>query len=123
MANTTESVADIRSESFPDYQQRIEDAYIEGYDPVSLGAPHSSLNTHALWIAMGLILAALFGVGLAVWGGAAMVWGMGSESNIGSRLLILGLIEFAATMISAVVLMFVARRGYKDYRTRTGRVN
>ena len=123
MANTPESVADIRSESFPDYQQRIEDAYIEGYDPVSLGAPHSSLNTHALWIAMGLILAALFGVGLAVWGGAAMVWGMGSESNIGSRLLILGVIEFAVTMISAVVLMFVARRGYKDYRTRTGRVN
>ena len=37
MANTPESVADIRSESFPDYQQRIEDAYIEGYDPVSLG--------------------------------------------------------------------------------------
>ncbi|TVS29429.1 hypothetical protein [Corynebacterium sanguinis] len=123
MANTPESVADIRSESFPDYQQRIEDAYIEGYDPVSLGAPHSSLNTHSLWIAMGLILASLFGVGLAVWGGAAMVWGMGSESNIGSRLLIIGVIEFAVTMIAAIVLMSMGRRGYKEYRTRTGRVN
>ena len=72
---------------------------------------------------MGLILASLFGVGLAVWGGAAMVWGMGSESNIGSRLLILGVIEFAVTMIAAIVLMSMGRRGYKEYRTRTGRVN
>ncbi|QPK83447.1 hypothetical protein G7Y29_01090 [Corynebacterium qintianiae] len=123
MANTHESVADIRSESFPDYQQRIEDAYIEGYDPVSLGAPHSSLNTHSMWIAMGLILAALFGVGLAVWGGAAMIWGMGSEANAGGRLLVLGLIEVAVTLIAAIILMNVGRRGYKDYRTRTGRIN
>ena len=123
MANTTDSVADIRSESFPDYQQRIEDAYIEGYDPVSLGAPHSSLNTHSMWIGMGFILAALFGIGLSVWGGAAMIWGMGSETNVGKQLLILGLIEVAVTLIGAVILMSIGRRGYKEYRTRTGRVN
>lgn len=123
MANSTDSVADIRGESFPDYQQRIEDTYIEGYDPVSLGAPHSSLNTHAMWIGMGLILAALFGIGLSVWGGAAMIWGMGSETNVGRRLLILGLIEVAVTLIGAVILMSIGRRGYKEYRTRTGRVN
>lgn len=123
MANTHESVADIRSESFPDYQQRIEDAYIEGYDPVSLGAPHSSLNTHSMWIAMGLILASLFGVGLSVWGAAASIWGMGSETNIGQRLLTLGLIEVAVTAVAAFVLMRIGRREFKEYRTRTGRVN
>lgn len=121
--NNNLAVSDFASETYPNYEARLEDAYIDGYDPVSLGAPHSSLNTHSLWIAMGLILAALFGVGLAVWGGAAMVWGMGSENNIGSRLLILGVIEFAVTMIAAIVLMSMGRRGYKEYRTRTGRVN
>lgn len=122
MANS-QSVSDIRSESFPEYQSGIEDTYIEGYDPVSLSAPHSSLNTYSMWVAMGLILASLFGVGLAVWGGAAMVWGMGSSANLGSRLLILGVAEALITLVGAVVLMSIGRRNYRDYRSRTGRVN
>ncbi|AWB83265.1 hypothetical protein [Corynebacterium liangguodongii] len=123
MAHTHESVADIRSESFPQYQQSIEDSYIDGYEPVSLSAPHSSLNTHAMWVAMGLILAALFGIGLSVWGAGALVVGMGSEPNIGAKLLTLGLIEVAVTLIGAAVLMTIGRRNYRAYRKRTGRVN
>lgn len=37
------AVADIRSESFPEYEGKIQDLYVEGYDPVSYSAPHSSL--------------------------------------------------------------------------------
>ncbi len=123
MAFSNDSVADIRTESFPDYEARIEDAYIEGYDPVSLGAPHSSLHTRKLWIGLGLILAALFGIGLAVWGGAAHIWGTGSQVDLSNRLLVLGLIEVAATLILGTILIVTARRGYKEYRTRTGRIN
>ncbi|WP_291313307.1 hypothetical protein [Corynebacterium sp. UBA2622] len=123
MAFTNDSVADIRTESFPDYEARIEDAYIEGYDPVSLGAPHSSLHTRKLWIGLGLILAALFGIGLAVWGAAAHLWGSGSQVDLSNRLLVLGLVEVALTLILGVVLISTARRGYKEYRTRTGRIN
>ena len=123
MAFSNDSVADIRTESFPDYEARIEDAYIEGYDPVSLGAPHSSLHTRKLWIGLGLILGALFGIGLAVWGGAAHIWGTGSQVDLSNRLLVLGLIEVAATLILGTVLISSARGGYKEYRTRTGRIN
>ncbi|WP_342318919.1 hypothetical protein [Corynebacterium mayonis] len=123
MADTHDSVADIRAESFPDYEARIEDAYIEGYDPVSLGAPHSSLSTRTLWFGMGFILAALFGIGLAVWGAAANIWGAGTQVNLGNRLLILGLAEVAVTLLLGFVLIAKSRRGYKEYRSRTGRVN
>lgn len=123
MAYSNDSVADIRSESFPDYEARIEDAYIEGYDPVSLGAPHSSLHTRKLWFGLGFILAALFGIGLAVWGAGAHIWGTGTQVDLSNRLLILGLAEFAVTLFLGFALIFSARKGYRDYRTRTGRVN
>jgi len=123
MAYSHDSVADIRSESFPDYEARIEDAYIEGYDPVSLGAPHSSLHTRKLWFGLGLILAALFGIGLSVWGAAAHIWGTGTQINLSNRLLVLGLIEVAVTSILGFVLIASSRKGYKEYRKRTGRVN
>lgn len=124
MASQQQAVADIRSESFPDYEGRIEDTYIEGYDPVSLGAPHSSLARTATWIAMGLILSSLFGIGLAVWGGAAMAFGFGAQTHdLSQRLLILGLIEAALTLAGGFALIAVGRRDYKAYRKRTGRVN
>ena len=47
------AVADIRSESFPEYEGKIQDLYVEGYDPVSYSAPHSSLLRYSTWVAMG----------------------------------------------------------------------
>ncbi|MEX3504113.1 hypothetical protein [Corynebacterium sp. LK2510] len=123
MAYSHDSVADVRNESFPNYEARIEDAYIEGYDPVSLGAPHSSLQTRTLWFGMGFILSALFGIGLAVWGLGARIWGTGTQENLGDRLLFLGLAEVAITLILGFVCIAIARRGYKEYRERTGRIN
>lgn len=118
------AVADIRSESFPDYQPGIEKAYIEGYDPVSLSAPHSSLNRFSTWIAMGLILASLCGFGFAVWGGSSMIYGFGAQENDYSQiLLILGLIVMAATLIGGAILIALGRKDYKAYSKATGRVN
>ena len=45
------AVADIRSESFPEYEGKIQDLYVEGYDPVSYSAPHSSLLRYSTWVA------------------------------------------------------------------------
>ncbi|WKD56757.1 hypothetical protein CAPI_00895 [Corynebacterium capitovis DSM 44611] len=123
MGNSNHIVADIRSESFPNYEARIEDAYVEGYDPVSLGAPHSSLQTYSLWIGMGLILSALFGIGLAVWGGAAHFYGSGSQVDLSNRLFVLGLAEAIITLAVGALLISRSRRAYKEYRTRTGRIN
>ncbi len=118
------AVADIRNESFPEYQARIEDTYIDGYDPVSLGAPHSSLNRISTWVAMGLILSTLFGIGLAVWGAGAMVYGFGSQTHdLAQRLLILGVAEALITVILGAILIVIGRKDYKAYRKRTGRVN
>ena len=118
------AVADIRNESYPEYAGRIDDTYIEGYDPVSLSAPHSSLSRVPTWVAMGLILSTLFGIGLAVWGAGAMVYGFGSQTHgLAERLLILGIVEAVVTAVLGAILIVVGRKDYKAYRKRTGRVN
>ena len=118
------AVADIRNESYPEYVGRIDDTYIDGYDPVSLSAPHSSLSRNSTWVAMGLILSTLFGIGLAVWGAGAMVYGFGSQTHdLAQRLLILGIVEAVVTAILGAILIVVGRKDYKAYRKRTGRVN
>ena len=117
-------VADISVESFPEYGTTIQDGYIDGYDPVSLSAPHSSLTRNSTWVAMGLILSTLFGIGLAVWGAGAMVYGFGSQTHdLAQRLLILGIVEAVVTAILGAILIVVGRKDYKAYRKRTGRVN
>lgn len=118
------AVADIRNENHPEYAGRIEDTYIEGYDPVSLGAPHSSLSNNLTWVGMGFVLSSLFGIGIAVWGAAAMAFGFGSQTHgLAQRLLILGVAEAIITLVVAFILIRVGRKGYKDYRKRTGRRN
>lgn len=118
------AVADIRNESYPEYTGRIEDTYIEGYDPVSLGAPHASLSHTQTWIAMGLILSTLFGVGLAVWGAGALAFGFGSQTHdLAQRLFILGIAEAVITAVLGAIFIVSGRKEYKAYRKRTGRVN
>ena len=108
------AVADIRNESYPEYVGRIDDTYIDGYDPVSLSAPHSSLTRNSTWVAMGLILSTLFGIGLAVWGAGAMVYGFGSQTHdLAQRLLILGIVEAVVTAILGAILIVVGRKDYK----------
>lgn len=119
-----EAVADIQSESFPDYQTKLEDSYIEGYDPVSLSSPHSSLSRYSTWVAMGLILASLFGLGILVWGIGSKVTGWGAQTeDASSILMILGGVEMAVTLVLGFVLISIGRKDYKEYRRTTGRVN
>lgn len=119
-----DAVADIRSESFPGYQTKLEDSYIEGYDPVSLGSPHSSLTQYSTWVAMGLILASLFGFGIMVWGIGAHFYGWGAQSeDYSNALMLLGAIEMAVTLALGFLLISRGRKGYKEYRRTTGRRN
>lgn len=119
-----EAVADIQSESFPDYQTKLEDSYIEGYDPVSLSSPHSSLSRYSTWVAMGLILASLFGLGILVWGIGSKVVGWGAQAEDASNILmILGGTEMVITLVLGFVLISIGRKDYKEYRRTTGRVN
>lgn len=118
------AVADIQSESFPGYQTQLHDSYIEGYDPVSLGAPHSSLARKTTWVSMGLILASLFGLGILVWGAGAHFVGWGAQTEDASRILmILGGAEMVITLVLAFILLSIGRKDYKNYRKETGRVN
>ena len=117
------AVADIRSESFPEYEGKIQDLYVEGYDPVSYSAPHSSLVRHSTWVAMGLILASLFGMGLAIWGATLAIYGNGVTTEISSQLILYGLVEAAVTLVLGSVLIVKGRAGYRQYREQTGRVN
>lgn len=118
------AVADIQSESFPGYGTQIHDSYIEGYDPVSLSAPHSSLVRYSTWVAMAFILAFLFGLGIFVWGAGAHFVGWGAQSvDASQKLMLLGGIEMLVCAVAAAVLLVIGRKNYKNYKKTTGRVN
>lgn len=116
-------VADISVENFPEYGQKIQDGYIEGYDPVSLGAPHSSLVRNTTWIGMGLMLASLAGMGTLIYGAGTYIWGHGASDNITNEVLIAGAVMTVVMVIGSIILITVGRKNYKAYRKETGRRN
>jgi len=116
-------VADISTESFPEYGTSIQDSYVDGYDPVSLGAPHSSLVKHITWVGMALILASLAGFGTLIYGAATTIWGHGASEDISQMLLIVGGILTAVTLIGGFITIRVGRSDYRKYRQATGRRN
>ncbi|MCT1449658.1 hypothetical protein [Corynebacterium sp. p3-SID1194] len=116
-------VADISTESFPEYGTSIQDGYVDGYDPVSLGAPHSSLVKHITWVGMALILASLAGFGTLIYGAATTIWGHGASEDISEMLLIVGGILTAVTLIGGFITIHAGRSGYRKYRKATGRRN
>ncbi|MDO5454766.1 MAG: hypothetical protein Q4F37_07220 [Corynebacterium sp.] len=122
-ANNHLAVSDFASETYPNYESRLEDAYIDGYDPVSLGAPHSSLNRTSTWVGMGAMIAALAGFGLAIFGAAQQVWGSGSVDHDPMVLIIIGLVVGIGGVAIAAGLIRYGRRYYREYKERTGRVN
>lgn len=122
-ANNNLAVSDFASETYPNYESRLEDAYIDGYDPVSLGAPHSSLNRTSTWVGMGAMIAALAGFGLAIFGAAQQVWGSGSVDHDPMVLIIIGLVVGIGCVAIAAGLIRYGRRYYREYKERTGRVN
>lgn len=117
------AMADQASESFPNYESKIHDHYIEGYEPVSLGAPHSSLERTSTWVGMGLVLAALAGFGLAIWGVGLNMFGYGSSAGNPDLYILIGLVSGVVGLIIGFGLIRYGRRYYRQYRKETGRSN
>lgn len=125
MSASNRAVADQASESFPDYSPQIHDTYIEGYDPVSLGAPHSSLERTSTWVGMGILLIALAGVGLIIWTGVSSVWSQGVAASEYNYMMFfwIGIIFSILGVIAGFGLIYRGRRFYRKYRDSTGRKN
>ncbi len=118
------AVADRDSESFPDYGAKIHDHYIEGYEPVSLGAPHSSLERTSTWVGMGLVLVGLAGVGLLIFGFATSLYGTGSATEQDPTMyMIIGAITAVVIEVIGFALIYRGRRYYRAYVKETGRKN
>lgn len=113
------------AEGFPEYHTgNAEDLYIEGYDPSSLGASHSSLLKTTTWVGMGLFMAALGIIGLGLFGVGQVLYGTGSVDHDPMIFVYLGFGIGGVLMILSIILMaFVGRKDYKAYVKRTGRIN
>ena len=124
MSDNTHAVADYTSETYPEFSGKIQDTYIEGYDPVSFAAPHSSLLRTSTWVGMGLILSCLPAAGILIWG--LGVWdtplGTAGEGDY-TLTTIIGIIALAVVAIAAFSTVHYGRRYYRKYRKETGRVN
>ncbi|MBV7282526.1 MULTISPECIES: hypothetical protein [unclassified Corynebacterium] len=103
-----------------DKELRIEDNYIEGYDPVSLEAPHSSLLKSSTWWGMGIILSSIAFSGIILFGLAS--GSVDSQANA-STYVIVGVVATLAVLLFGVGLVKYGRRDYKAYVKRTGRHN
>lgn len=114
-----------QEKGFPAYHSgNAENLYIEGYDPSSLGASHSSLLKGSTWVGMGLFMAALHIVGLGLFGVGQLVSGNGSVEQDPTLYVYLGFgIGGVLLIISIILMAFVGRKDYKAYVKRTGRIN
>ncbi|AGF71397.1 hypothetical protein [Corynebacterium halotolerans] len=116
-------MADQASESFPDYSTKIHDHYIEGYEPVSLGAPHSSLERTSTWVGMGLVLISLAGFGFAIWALGLNLFGQGISGGNPDLYLIIGLVGGFGGLAVGFGLIRYGRRYYRQYKEETGRTH
>jgi|LSQX01.1.fsa_nt_gb hypothetical protein len=125
MASNNFAVADQASESFPDYAPKLHDSYIDGYEPNSLGAPHSSLERASTWIGMGLVLVSLAGFGIMIWMAATLIWGQGvTVAEYDTTLyMIIGAVIAVVLLVAGFGLIHRGRRYYREYRDTTGRIN
>lgn len=125
MASNNFAVADQASESFPDYAPKLHDSYIDGYEPNSLSAPHSSLERASTWIGMGLVLTSLAGFGIMIWMAATLIWGQGVATAEWDTtlLMIIGAVIAVALLVLGFGLIHRGRRYYREYVATTGRKN
>ncbi|AIT60202.1 hypothetical protein [Corynebacterium doosanense] len=112
-------------EGYPTYHGGYaESLYIEGYDPASLTAQHSSLLKSSTWIGMGLLMAALAFIGTALFGTGQLLWGTGTVDHDPMLFIWIGVIGAVVLLAVAFFLMLVVgRKDYKEYVKRSGRMN
>ncbi|AWB81132.1 hypothetical protein C3B44_01235 [Corynebacterium yudongzhengii] len=124
-AAAVEHNENLHTEGYPTYHTgNAEDAYIEGYDPVSLSAPHSSLLKTSTWLGMGLVMASLAGFGTLLFGLAQFFWGTGTADHSPVTLMVIGgVIGVVLLVVGLVLAAVVGRKDYKAYTKRTGRYN
>lgn len=116
------AVADFRSETYPEFSGKIQDSYIEGYEPVSLSAPHSSLLRSSTWVGMGLLVAVLPPMGLIIWALGVFTVPDGLQTaEQHNMLLIIGIVATVIVGVVATYLIWFGRRYYRQYRKETGR--
>lgn len=124
MSDNTHAVADHASETYPEFSGKVQDTYIEGYDPVSFAAPHSSLLRVSTWVGMGLILSLLPAAGIVIWGLGTHTFHYGTAShNNPMAFTIGGAIVLVILAVAAVASVYYGRRYYRQYRKETGRSN
>lgn len=121
--STNEQVADFAAETYPSYSQELHDSYIEGYNPVSLAAPHSSLLRTSTWAGMGLLLCFFPFAGTLIWGIGTGIWGTGTATNYSTLLTIIGSIGVVVTLVGAFGSIHYGRRHYRNYVKETGRTS
>lgn len=123
MSDLNPAVADHHSETYPEFSGKIQDSYIEGYEPVSYGAPHSSLLRTSTWVGMGLILSLLPAAGILIWGLGTWLYPDGTAGADYQINIIVGAIALVVIAILAVGSVHFGRRYYRQYRKETGRIN
>ncbi|MEO5304263.1 MULTISPECIES: membrane protein [Corynebacterium] len=123
MSDLNPAVADHHSETYPEFSGKIQDSYIEGYDPVSYSAPHSSLLRTSTWVGMGLVLSILPALGILIWGFGTKLYPQGTAGADYQINLIVGAIASVVVAILAIVSVKYGRRYYRQYRKETGRIN
>ena len=104
--------------SYPVFEGRPQ--YIDGYDPVNLVAPHSSLLRTSTWVGMGLVLTSLAGFGMIIFGFVTLNSGVQEQASL---YLTLGIVIAAVCLIAGFGLIHYGRRYYRQYRAETGRIN
>ena len=123
MSDLNPAVADHHSETYPEFSGKIQDSYIEGYDPVSYGAPHSSLLRTSTWVGMGLVLSLLPAAGVLIWGLGTWQFPQGVAGADYQPNIIVGAISLVVIAVLAIGTIHFGRRYYRQYRKETGRIN
>ena len=123
MSDLNPAVADHHSETYPEFSGKIQDSYIEGYDPVSYGAPHSSLLRTSTWVGMGLVLSLLPAAGILIWGLGTWQFPQGVAGADYQPNIIVGAISLVVIAVLAIGPIHFGRRYYRQYRKETGRIN
>ena len=88
--------------------------YVDGYRPVSFVAPHSSLLKSITWLGMGLILAALAGLGTLVYGLA------GGAPTQNSAMITIGIILTVILVVAGFGCVYLGRRDWHKFSKETG---